>query len=60
MAGTEAEALEEHCLPACSPWLAPPALSYNSEQLARGGALQTGLGSLLLIITEEMAAEACL
>ena len=28
-AGTEAEAMEEHCLLVCSPWLTPSAFLYN-------------------------------
>ena len=29
-AGTEAEAMEKHCLLACSPWLAQPVFKYNA------------------------------
>jgi hypothetical protein len=35
-AASEAEAMEGHCLLACSPWPAQPAFIYHAEPLLRG------------------------
>lgn len=50
-AGTEAEALEEHCLLACSSWHSQPAFLQNHQH--RGGTFHSGLDPPTSIIKQE-------
>ena len=43
-AGTDTETIKEHCLLACSPWLAQPVLLYNTRPPDHGGTAHSGIG----------------
>ena len=44
-AGTQAEAVEECFVLACSPWISQPAFLHSSDHLSRVGTAHSALGS---------------
>jgi hypothetical protein len=54
-AGTKAEAMEEHGLLACSPWLPELAFYKTQGHLPRGGTVHSVMGTLRSIINQDYA-----
>lgn len=52
-AGTEAEATEEHCLLACSPWLAQIVYYATQDYFPTGDTIHSGLGAPTSVINQE-------
>lgn len=53
-AGSDAEAMEEYCLQACSSWLAQPSSYRTKDHQPRDGTTHRGLGPPIFIINKKM------